>query len=270
MAAKPKRPFNFEKSDITLSVQEGEFRLRLKGPVLDLKLKKPDFSDLKEKTRDFKMRTAQLRQELKEDLRFDRIKKPNFEHEARFLKSWLDNPLKTGALSPSSKDLSRAMAAAVDLDVPGDVVELGPGTGPVTEALLERGIAPDRLVLVEYNADFVELLSSRFPGVRIVHGDAYRIRKALSGVVDAPLAAVVSSLPLVTKPDEERLRLVHEAFSLMHPEAPFVQFTYSPVSPVPLKGQMIAGRGSKRIWLNLPPARVWTYRRKTQIIAKSQ
>lgn len=262
MAVKPKRPFNFEKSDIRVSVQEGEFRLRLKGPVLDLKLRKPDFSDLKEKTRGLREKTAQFGAELKEDFKLDRLKKPNFDDEAAFLKSWLDNPLKTGALSPSSKDLSRAMAAPVDLSIPGDIVELGPGTGPVTEALLARGAPPERLLLVEYNPDFVTLLERRFPGVRVVQGDAYRIRKTLQPHVAAPLAAVVSSLPLVTRPDEERLRLVHEAFSMMHPRAPFIQFTYSPVSPVPLKGQRISGRGSKRIWLNLPPARVWTYRRK--------
>ena len=226
MSASPKRPINFEKSNIRLSVEEGEFRLKLTGPIIDLKLKKPDF-----------------------------------EHEAKFLRSWLNNPLKTGALSPSSKDLSRAMAAPVDLSVPGMIVELGPGTGPVTAALLEHGVPPERLVLIEYNPVFVKLLQERFPGVHVVQGDAYRIRATLEGVCLDPLAAVVSSLPLMTRPDDDRLRLVHEAFSLMHPDAKFVQFTYGPASPVPLKGQKFAGFGSKRIWRNLPPARVWTYRR---------
>lgn len=208
-------------------MEEGELRLKLKGPVLDLKLKKPDF-----------------------------------EHEAKFLRSWLNNPLKTGAVSPSSKELSRAMAAPVNLSVPGDIVELGPGTGPVTAALLDHGVPPERLVLIEYNAMFVTLLAGRFPGVRVVQGDAYRIRNTLKDVCREPLAAVVSSLPLMTRPDEERLRLVDEAFSIMHPKGMFVQFTYGPNSPVPLKGQKFTGFGSKRIWKNLPPARVWTYQQR--------
>ena len=208
-------------------MEEGELRLKLKGPVLDLKLKKPDF-----------------------------------EHEAKFLRSWLNNPLKTGAVSPSSKDLSRAMAQPVDLSVPGDIVELGPGTGPVTAALLEHGVPAERLVLIEYNPVFVKLLTERFPGVRVVQGDAYRIRSALRDVCSEPLAAVVSSLPLMTRPDEERLRPVYESFSIMHPAGMFVQFTYGPTSPVPLKGQSFTGFGSKRIWRNLPPARVWTYQKR--------
>lgn len=245
-----------------MSVDEGEFRLQLKGPVLDLKLKKPDFRELKEKTREFKARTVQFRAELKQD--FSRLKKPNFDEEARFFKSLLDNPLKTGAVSPSSKDLARAMAAQVDLSLPGDIVELGPGTGPVTEALLAHGVPAERLVLIEFNADFVSMLTTRFPGVRVVQGDAYRIRRTLQDVCAGQLAAIISSLPLINRPEADRLRLVHEAFSLLHPEGVFVQFTYSPVSPVPLKGQLIEGTGSRRIWKNLPPARVWTYRRKAR------
>lgn len=277
MNAKEKRPFNFEKTDVRLSVDKEELHFQFRGPVVDFKLKKPDLAELKEKTKAIKEKTAALKAELREDLAglklktaaltaefkddLDRLKKPDFGDEAKFLKQWLENPLKTGALSPSSKELSRAMAAPVDLSIPGDIVELGPGTGPVTEALIERGVPPERLVLIEYNPDFIGMLSARFPGVRVVQGDAYKIRKTLSHLIDAKIAAVVSSLPLVNRPEEERLRLVHEAFSMMQPGAPFIQFTYSPVSPVPLKGQLIKAKASKRIWKNLPPARVWTYRR---------
>lgn len=83
--------------------------------------------------------------------------------EARFLRSWLDNPANAGAIAPSSPALARAMAGAVDPHRPGPVVELGPGTGPVTEALIERGIDEARLVLIEFDPDFVSLLRERFP-----------------------------------------------------------------------------------------------------------
>ena len=194
--------------------------------------------------------------------RQDRFRKPDIrlDDEARFLRSWLTNPLKTGAVSPSGKDLARAMAEPVDLSIPGDIVELGPGTGPVTEALLARGVAPERLIVIEFNSDFCTLLRKRFPGLRVIQGDAYAIGDTLAGHVTGPLAAVVSSLPLITRPDAERLRLMRDALALMHPDAPFVQFTYGPTSPVPLKGMPLRAEPSRRIWMNLPPARVWTYR----------
>ena len=192
----------------------------------------------------------------------DRFRKADIrlDDEARFLKSWLVNPLKTGAVSPSGKDLARAMAEPLDLDIPGDIVELGPGTGPVTEALLNRGVAPERLSVIEFNPDFCTLLRKRFPGIRVIEGDAYAMGRTLAGHISGPLAAVVSSLPLITRPDVERVRLLRDALGMMHPDAPFVQFTYGPASPVPLKGLPVRAEPSKRIWMNLPPARVWTYR----------
>ena len=183
------------------------------------------------------------------------------EDEARFLRSWVENPLRTGAVSPSGRFLARTMAGYVDIDLPGPIVELGPGTGPVTEALLRRGVAEDRLVLVEFNPDFCRLLRKRFPAARVVQGDAYGLTRTLDGVVDLPAAAVVSSLPLFTKPLAEREALLQGAFSLMHPAAPFIQFTYATVPPIPKDGPGYRAQGSARIWWNLPPARVWVYRR---------
>lgn len=227
LSASPEKPFRFEKADITVSRSKDEFRIQLRGPVIDLKLKKPQIK---------------------------------LDDDTRFILSWINSPLKTGAVSPSGKELARAMAEAVDLSIPGDVVELGPGTGPVTEALIAHGVAPERLVLVEFNPDFCKLLRERFPGVRVVEGDAYNLPQTLAGTVSGPLAAVVSSLPLMTRPDPECISLLDDALTMLARNAPFIQFTYGPVSPIPVKGRAVKARGGKRIWKNLPPARVWTYR----------
>jgi phosphatidylethanolamine/phosphatidyl-N-methylethanolamine N-methyltransferase len=157
----------------------------------------------------------------------------DFADEARFLKSWFDKPLVTGAVSPSGKALARMMARYVDPDVPGLVLEIGPGTGPVTEALIERGVAPERLVLIEFNPEFVPLLQRRFPGVTVVRGDAYAVRDTLAGRLDQPLTATVSSLPLLTKPVRQRARLLNDCFEMSRPGAPFIQFTYGLVPPIP-------------------------------------
>ncbi len=180
---------------------------------------------------------------------------------ASFLRSWSRRPLTIGSVTPSGKALSRAMARQVDPRGDGPVIEVGPGTGPVTQALIEHGIAEERLVLVEYSAEFVNLLRKRFPKARVIRGDAYALKTTLAGLIDRPAAAVVSSLPLILKPEAERLLILRQAFDLMAPGAPFVQFTYSVVSPVPLKHGEFTWKASRRIWLNVPPARVWTYRR---------
>lgn len=187
------------------------------------------------------------------------VGKDRFEDEARFLRSWLERPLVVGAVMPSGKALARTMAAYVDPRIPGPIVELGPGTGPVTDALIRRGVAQDRLVLVEFNPDFCQLLKRRFPKATIVQGDAYDLGETLSGILTEPAAATVSSLPLFTKPMDQRLDLLEAAQALMRPEAPFIQFTYAVVPPIPARSQAYKTRASDRIWRNLPPARVWVY-----------
>jgi phosphatidylethanolamine/phosphatidyl-N-methylethanolamine N-methyltransferase len=181
--------------------------------------------------------------------------------EVRFIRSWLEKPLATGAVTPSGKILARTMAGFVDPNADGPVIELGPGTGPVTEALVAQGIDPARLVLVEFNSTFCRLLRTRYPSATVVQGDAYRLRRLLGDLLRVPAAAIVSGLPLVTKPLKTRLRLISDAFALMSPGAPFVQFTYAVISPIPRALAGVHVEASERIWLNLPPARVWVYRK---------
>ena len=162
---------------------------------------------------------------------------------------------------PSGKLLARTMAAYVDVDSDAPVVELGPGTGAITNALIDRGIDQKRLVLVEYNPGFCALLRDRYPQAKVIQGDAYRLRDSLREVLGSPASAVVSGLPLVTKPMQTRLRLIRDAFLALAPGAPFVQFTYSVAPPIPRSLPGVSTEASERVWMNLPPARVWVYRK---------
>ena len=184
--------------------------------------------------------------------------------EARFIREWLEHPLQTGAISPSSPALARAMAAFIDPAETGRVLELGPGTGAVTEAILERGVAPADLTSLEYNPDFARLLEGRFAGIDVKIGDAYDLDETL-GPDDGSRSfkATVSSLPLFTRPLEDRQRLLDAALDRMPAGAPFIQFSYALVPPV--KAEPGRWTVSKTGWivLNLPPARVWVYRRPT-------
>ncbi len=166
-----------------------------------------------------------------------------------------------GAVMPSGRPLARTMAQYVDIDSNDPVIELGPGTGAITSALLHRGVDQKRLVLVEYNPGFCALLRDRYPQAKVVQGDAYSLRDTLWNVLGAPAAAIVSGLPLVTKPMSTRLKLIRDAFAALAPGAPFVQFTYSVAPPIPKSLPGVSTEASERIWMNLPPARVWVYRK---------
>lgn len=190
-------------------------------------------------------------------------KKPlRFDDEVRFIRSWIEKPLSTGAVMPSGKVLARKMARYVDTSMTGPVIELGAGTGPVTEALVEHGVDPARLVLVEFNPTFCRVLRTKFPEATVVQGDAYSLRRALGNVLPAPAAAVVSGLPLMTKPMITRLRLIADAFALLAKNSPFIQFTYAVVPPIPTDYNGVSAKGSELVWMNLPPARVWVYRHR--------
>jgi phosphatidylethanolamine/phosphatidyl-N-methylethanolamine N-methyltransferase len=193
--------------------------------------------------------------------RFELKRGTRLDDEVRFIRSWIERPLSTGAVTPSGRILARTMARYVDPQSTGPVVELGPGTGPVTEALVQTGVDPSRLVLVESNPAFCRILRARYPGATLVQGDAYSMRRLLETLLLQPAAAMVSGLPLITKPITMRLRLIRDAFDLMIPGAPFVQFTYSVAAPLPKRFGGFSVEASERIWMNIPPARVWVYRR---------
>jgi phosphatidylethanolamine/phosphatidyl-N-methylethanolamine N-methyltransferase len=190
------------------------------------------------------------------------LKKPRLDDEVRFLRTWIEKPLHVGAVMPSGRLLARTMAQYVDANSSGAVVELGPGTGAITAALIKREVDQKRLVLVEYNPGFCALLRDRYPQAKVVQGDAYTLRDSLRNVLGAPASAVVSGLPLVTKPMQTRLKLIRDAFQALAPGAPFVQFTYSVAPPIPKSLPGVSTEASERIWMNLPPARVWVYRKR--------
>jgi phosphatidylethanolamine/phosphatidyl-N-methylethanolamine N-methyltransferase len=229
--------------------------LELRKTIIERKIEK--------QIRLFEQKRSSIGKKIETQVRqFETRRGIRLDDEVRFIRSWIERPLSIGAVTPSGKVLARTMASYVDPKANGPVVELGPGTGPVTEALVEAGVAPSRLVLVEFNPAFCRILQKRYPDATLVQGDAYSLRRLLETLLIQPASAVVSGLPLVTKPIRERWRLVRDAFDLMVPGAPFVQFTYSVASPLPKRLGGFTAEASERIWMNLPPARVWVYRKR--------
>lgn len=186
-----------------------------------------------------------------------------------FLRQWLRNPGGIGSVTPSGTALAAAMAAELPAGASaGRVVELGPGTGCVTQALLAAGVDPARLVAVETNAAFCALLRGRYPAIRIVEGDACELEQLLDDAGAVPVAAVVSSLPLLSLGDSRRRAVLAQVARVLAPGGVLVQYTYGLMPPVPrapAAGLGLAGRRVAWVPLNLPPAWVWRYRRAAAV-----
>jgi len=175
-----------------------------------------------------------------------------------FLREWLSDPLRVAAIVPSGRALAEMMTRDLDA-ASAPVIELGPGTGAFTDALLKRGIPEDRLALIETGSNFVNLLRLRLPRATVLAIDATQLRKVI--LFDGePAGAVVSGLPVLAMPPRAVMLIVYGAFVHLRPGGAMYQFTYGPVCPV--KRQILdrLGLESKRIggtMINLPPASVY-------------
>jgi len=171
-----------------------------------------------------------------------------------FLKGLLSDPKAVSSPTPSSPALARAIAEEIGTIGQGIVLELGPGTGVVTQALLDRGVPRNRLVTVECEPSFVQIMLKNFPGVSVHHGDAFEFEKFIPSNIS--VAAVVSGIPLLNFPIEKRRSLVRRALSQPNNRR-FIQLSYGWNPPVLAGGNTTVKR--KTVWRNLPPAHVWTY-----------
>jgi phosphatidylethanolamine/phosphatidyl-N-methylethanolamine N-methyltransferase len=181
--------------------------------------------------------------------------------EVRFVTSWVTNRRAIGAVSPSSRALARLMVDQADPDPSGFTLELGPGTGVFTQALIETGIPADHIIAVEHNSEFCRLLAKRFPTLNIVQGDAFDLEKTLAGYAEIQFSAALSGLPLLSFPRPLRLKFIEGVLDRLLPGRGLVQFSYGPQGPLPAIPGRIAAAKSKWVLMNLPPARVWTYTR---------
>lgn len=175
-----------------------------------------------------------------------------------FLRAWSGGPRRIGAIAPSGAALANLIVSRIGpADAP--VLELGAGTGVFTQALVDKGIAPRDLTLVECEERFARVLRQRFPGAHVLTVDAGQLDTVPIAGARA-LGAVVSGLPLLTMPPQKVNAILRGAFRRMRPDGAFYQFTYGLRSPVPRRladrlGLRITRVG--KVHLNLPPATVY-------------
>ena len=179
-----------------------------------------------------------------------------------FLREWFVNPQRTGSVAPSSPQLGAAMARWLPRDHDSFVLELGPGTGAVTDALLKRGLREDRLVAIEHNPTLATRLQKKFPRARIIAGDAWDLDTLLAGLPEpvGSVGAVISSLPLLNFPKAQADELARKIRAVLDPRGRWVQYSYQLVKRC--RGadefRLVA---SKIVWWNLPPARVHVFQK---------
>ena len=180
-----------------------------------------------------------------------------------FLQEWLVNPGRTGSVVPSSRRLAAAMARWLPANPDSFVLELGPGTGAVTAALLKRGLREDRLVAIENNPTLAKLLRKRFPQAQIITGDAWHmdtLLRDLSEPVES-VGAVISSLPLLNFPKEQADALAQKIRAVLEPRGRWVQYSYQIVKDRSRGADDFRLLASKIVWFNLPPARVSVFQK---------
>lgn len=181
-----------------------------------------------------------------------------------FLRAWLAEPLAIAAVAPSSRALTRLITSRIDI-ASAPVVELGPGTGVFTRAILDRGIAPRDLLLIERSPAFTLLLRRRFQDVDVVCDLAQHLALHVRSRLHERPGAVVSGLPLLAMPSTVQEEIVDAAFDVLRPGGAFYQFTYGHVPPVAAAVARRAGIGAvcigRTLW-NVPPASVYEIRRR--------
>jgi phosphatidylethanolamine/phosphatidyl-N-methylethanolamine N-methyltransferase len=180
-----------------------------------------------------------------------------------FLREWLANPQRTGAVAPSSPQLGAAMARWLPRNPESFVLELGPGTGAVTDALLKHRLREDRLIGIEKNPALAKILRKRFARAHIITGDAWDLDTLLADLPQPveSVGAVISSLPLLNFPKAQADALAQKIRAVLEPRGRWVQYSYQIVKDRSRGGDEFKLLASKIVWFNLPPARVSVYQK---------
>ncbi len=180
-----------------------------------------------------------------------------------FLQELVNCPRQVGAILPSSKKLAVAMARWLPAESDAYALELGPGTGSVTEALFERGLPEDRLIAIEQSPKMADLLRSRFPRAKIITGDAFQLDKLLKRHARHAdnIGMVFSSLPLLNFEPHIADNLAQKIRAVLPPQGKLIQYSYHLGNKQPKAAAHFRFLASSLIWLNLPPARVSVYQK---------
>lgn len=184
-----------------------------------------------------------------------------------FFLHWLSDPVQVGALAPSGQALANLITAEIAPES-APVLELGPGSGAFTRALIDRGIPQQRLALVEESPRFSLALRKLFPDATVVCADAADL-DCLDILPGQQAGAVVSGLPLLLMAPHKVRAILAGAFGRLRPDGSLYQFTYGSRPPVPravLEHLGVTATFMGRTLANVPPAAVYRLRRNNALL----
>ncbi|HTO31145.1 MAG TPA: class I SAM-dependent methyltransferase [Pararhizobium sp.] len=184
-----------------------------------------------------------------------------FDEEIRFFKGWKSNMKAVGSIVPTSGFAARRMASVVNPHSGLPVLELGPGTGVITKAILQKGVQPENLVSIEFSTDFYQHLVKTYPGVEFINGDAFDLDRTLGLRRDQTFDSVISAVPLLNFPMHMRVSLIEDLLSRIPVGRPVIQISYGPLSPVVAMPDRYQIAHYDFVVRNIPPAQLWVYRK---------
>jgi phosphatidylethanolamine/phosphatidyl-N-methylethanolamine N-methyltransferase len=190
--------------------------------------------------------------------------KRNYKNHLSFILTWIRSPRSIGAVIPSSKALSKAMAAQIELSARGDLVEIGAGTGVVTKEVLARLAGQKKLLVIERNEHFFNILHKIFPTTHLINDDAQNLMQILADQNITEVNAIISSLPLLSLPATIRGNIIAAMAQAIGENGRIIQFTYGLNSPIPqelLVQNQLKGECKKLVICNIPPAKIWVYQK---------
>lgn len=165
-----------------------------------------------------------------------------------------------GAIAPSSQMLAKFMCKHVQIN-DGYVVEIGAGTGRLTQSLLQSGIPEGKLIIVELDLVLYQFLKRRFPNLNVIHGDATQLAHLLPPDVVKNISTIISGIPLINLPSQIVKQLCLSCFEVLKDDGILLQFTYRPTSPIPAKELGLHKKRLGHVFFNIPPATVWRYQK---------
>ncbi|MFF0947605.1 phospholipid N-methyltransferase PmtA [Rhizobium leguminosarum] len=184
-----------------------------------------------------------------------------FDDEIRFFRGMMQGPKTVGSIVPTSSITAKRMASVVDIHSGLPVLELGPGTGAITKAILGRGVRPENLVAIEYSTDFHKHLQRTYPGVHFINGDAFDLQGTLGNFSGLTFDSVVSGIPLLNFPMAKRISLLESLLDRLPAGRPMVQISYGAISPIAANPDRYHIQHFDFVMRNIPPAQLWIYKR---------
>ncbi len=178
-----------------------------------------------------------------------------------FLKAWISGPQTVGSVWPTSAPMAKRMASVVDVGSGMPVLEIGPGTGTITKAILDTGLVAEKLFAVEYSQDFVDRLRIKYPSINLVQGDAFDLAHTLGDKNQTKFDCAISALPLLNFPIQSRIAFIEDVLTRIPDGRPLIQFSYGLKAPVAAKSGSFTVERYDYVLRNIPPAQLWIYKR---------